>query len=147
MFKKKEDKKPGVKVEEPKKEQTFEEYVNSYKRWGNGEITQAAIADAIVLLRSAMKAGQLSGPFNEVCFGIVYTKEEYEDRLKGMHASYTYSRVKYCSSLGDVVFKSAEQVNQERKNDLEQRLFKLQDEQKLKVEEIEKLAKKLGELE
>lgn len=153
MFKPK-DKKPEVKVEEPKKITTLEDLINGYK------VPQLRshfdVVQALIVLKDAVKQGQIrhtkhSTPLNDIgfCFNISQQEaEDYKHRMSGtVYGQGEIQRVRTVVSLDNLHFVDAVTLNKEKICKLKADLHNATEAQKSKVAEIEKLAKKLGELE
>lgn len=120
--------------------------------------TSDEVAYALKVLRDAAKLGQIrniNGNYsgNDVCFGLVASKEELNRYFQAdLHAVYSgfpisyYSRIKYGSALDELILLDASDLVKEKVETLKSQISQAQHDQKLKVEEIEKLAKELSEL-
>lgn len=151
MFKKKEEKKPEVKVEETPKVKTLED-MNLYH--GHDIIQGHHVAYAVAVLRDAVRRGQIrnanprsSVVGNDICFGYVISEGEEPSVRNITYDGYEYSKVRYPSPVRDLIFVDHDTILQEKICKLKADLRNAQEAQKSKVAEIEKLAKELGELE
>lgn len=149
MFNKK-DEKPEV------KKLSLGEMVNSGKMYYPTDTNEILIA--LRTLKNAIKNGNIRGNggkhyyLNDVVFGFSLTEEEalsrFQKRTGYINATQNeLNRVDYAYSLDELILVNDETLQKEKKERIELKLKQAQEDQKKKVEEIEKLAKELGELE